>query len=172
MRKVKKKRGQFKIQQMAFMLLAVILFFILVGLFWLAVQYRTLHKQATQLGESRAVLMSEFVSQSSEFSCGSKDGQYCVDTDKLMILKDRKVYSKFWPVSYIKVRRIYPTQEETECNKNNYPNCSVYNIYKNEKIESQGAVGSFVALCRYEKIQGHATRICELGKIIVGYEIK
>jgi len=166
--KIERKKTQFKIQQMAFMLLAVALFFILVGLLWFAVQYRTLHKQATELEESKAVLLSEFLSGSSEFSCGS----YCIDTDKLMVLKNKKVYREFWPVSYIEVREIYPEQGTKICDNINYPNCSVYDIYENEKIKSKSAIGSFVALCRYENIEGYATRICKLGKILVGYEIK
>ncbi|MEK6820618.1 MAG: hypothetical protein AABX71_02810 [Nanoarchaeota archaeon] len=162
-----KKKAQFKIQQMALMLIAVVLFFILVGLFWLALQYRNLQKQALQLEESKSILLSEFLSSSTEFSCGS----YCIDTDKMMVLIDRKVYYSLWPVSYIKLRKICPGGGG-ECNRENYPNCSIYSVYEKEGNVSRGEIGSFVALCRYEKIGGYAKRVCDLGKLGIGYEIK
>ena len=162
------KKGQFKIQQMAFMLLAVFLFFILAGLFWLALQSRNLQRQAVQLQEEQAILMAEFLSSASEFSCGS----YCIDTDKIMILMNRQAYQEFWPVSYIKIRKLYPKQDDKECNKGNYPNCNIYNIYENKEIKSDMSVGSFVALCRYEQVEGYPTRVCELGRFIIGYEAR
>jgi hypothetical protein len=167
----KDKKAQFKIQQMSFMLLAVVLFFILVSLFWLVIQYRNLHKQASQLEESKAVLTSEFLSDSTEFNCGSQS--YCIDTDKLMVLSKRSVYEGFWPVSYVKVRKVYPEQgEEKVCNKATYPNCNLFNVYENKKIMHKSSVGSFVALCRDEKVGGYIFKKCELGKLIIGYELK
>jgi len=165
----KSKRSQFKIQQMSFMLLAVVLFFILVALFWLSIQYRNLKKTATQIEEEKSFMISQFLTDSSEFNCA--DESYCVDTDKLIILANKTIYSEFWPVSYIKVRRI-GDEKDVVCNKANYPDCNVYNVYDNKKISSESSIGNFIALCRYEKIEGFTNRICELGKIIIGYDIK
>lgn len=167
--KRKSKKGQLKIQQMSFMLLAVVLFFVLVALFWLVFQSRNIEKQASFLKQNQARLISEFISGSSEFSC-NKD--YCINTDKLMVVKDRSVYKDFWPVSYIRVRKIYPvkSKEEVECDEVNYPDCNTYNVYSSDK-KSESSAGSFVALCRYEKIGGYPTQICDLGKIIIGYEV-
>jgi len=167
----KMKKAQFKIQQMAFMILAVFLFFILVALFWFAVQNRSLHKEAAFLEEEKAQIISDFLSSSSEFSCSYSS--YCIDTDKMMVLRGKLVYKEFWPVSFIKVRKTYPKQEEEkECDLNTYPDCNLYNIYENTKFKSQSSVDSFVGLCRYEKVSDYVTRKCELGKLIIGYEIK
>ena len=164
-----KNKAQFKIQQMSFMLLAVFLFFILVALFWLSIQYRNLHKQATSLEEEKAFMLAEFLSDSAEFNCGSQS--YCIDTDKLIVLMNKTVYREFWPVAYIKVREISNITQDKICNKANYPNCNVYNVY-DKKITSKSSSSSFVALCRYEKIEGFPARICELGRLIIGYEVK
>ncbi|MBU1136238.1 MAG: hypothetical protein KJ559_01900 [Nanoarchaeota archaeon] len=160
-----KRKAQFKIQQMAFMILAVILLFVIALLFYLSIQQKNLINQSLNLRENQAVIMSRFISDSSEFSCGS----YCVDTDRMIFLQNRSVYNKFWPVSYIRIRKIYPEYNNEECGIANYPNCSFFNIYENSNIESNVFVGSFVALCRYEKIQDSPERICEIGKITVGY---
>jgi len=167
--KKENKKSQFKIQQMSFMLLAVVLFFILVALFWLAFQYSSLKKQATETSKEQAVLLAEFISGSSEFSCASEQGSYCVDTDKIIVLKNAS-YKELWPVSYIKIKKI-TKEKEKDCNIANYPNCTNFNVF-DAKTESTSTAGSFIALCRHERVAGYVQNICELGKIMIGYEAK
>ena len=168
---VKSKCSQFKIQQMSFMLLAVVLFFILVALFWLTLQSKNLHKTATQLEEDKAVAVSIFLADSSEFNCASES--YCIDTDKIIALMDKSNYNGFWPVSYIKIRRVGNETKDKICNKANYPDCNIYDVYNNNNVNYNGTgISSFVALCRYEKVDEYTNRICDLGKIIIGYDIK
>ena len=46
-------------------------------------------------------------------------------------------------------------------------------MYENNKIEYEGVgIGSFVALCRYEDVLGYPTRMCDIGKIIIGYNLR
>ncbi len=162
------KRSQFKIQQMTFMLIAVVFFFVLVGLFWIGFQYSGLKKNVNQLNEDRTSQIVSYLSSQSEFSCGE---DYCIDTDKLLMLNERSVYSEFWPVSYIKVRAL-DGENETSCNKANYPKCNVYDVYENPEIESKSSMGSFVALCRHETLEEYPIQICKLGRITIGYELK
>lgn len=167
----KNLKGQFKIQQMAFMLVGIVLFFILVGLFWVVIQKQNLYQKATDLREERAIKLSQFIADSPEFNCPHKPG-YCVDTDKVMVLMNRTAYREYWPVSSIKIIEVYPAREGVECNFGNYPNCSTYNVYENEEINSSSSIGSYVSLCRKEKIDGYKQDICRLGKIVVGYEVQ
>ena len=160
------KLGQFKIQQMSFMLVAVVLFFILVALFWISVQYSGLKKQATETGKEQAVLIAGFVSNSQEFSCSREQGSYCIDTDKIMVLNSSY---NLWPVSYIKIKKI-GYEKETACNLKTYPNCTDFNFYES-RMNSTSTASSFIALCRHERIYGYPKEICELGKIIIGYEV-
>ena len=162
------KKAQFKIQQTTFMLLAVTLFFVLVGLFWLGFQYSGLKSQVNQLNQDRVTSIVSYLSSSAEFSCGE---DYCVDTDKLLMLQDRSVYQEFWPVSYIKIRTL-DGKNETFCNKANYPDCNVYEAYNNPEIESKSSIGSFVALCRHERLEDYPIQVCEIGRMTIGYELK
>jgi len=167
------KRSQFKIQQMMFMLLAVTIFFALVVMFWLAFSSSNLRSQAEELEKEKAIFVSQFLSGSSEFSCTSKGGGYCIDTDKIINLQNRKAYEEFWPVAFVKVRKLDRKNEDVVCNKANYPDCNVYKVYENNKIEYEGVgIGSFVALCRYEDVLGYPTRMCDIGKIIIGYNLR
>lgn len=168
-----RKKAQLKIQQMAFMLLAVVLFFVLVGLFWLMFQSKDLKKESTYLKENQAAIMAGFISQSSEFACAGESGAYCIDADRMIVLENKTAYKEYWPVSYIKIIKVYPKQEkEIICNRINYPDCNVFNVYENKKIESRSFIGSFAALCRNDKVEGYAVKICELGKINIGYEVR
>lgn len=153
---------------MTFMLLAVTLLFVMVGLFWLAFQYSGLKNQANQLTESRASEIVNYLASQAEFSCGE---DYCIDTDKLLVMGNRSVYGEFWPVSYIKIRTLNG-ENETFCNKANYPDCNVYDIYSNPEVESKSSLGGFIALCRHEKLEDYPIQICKLGRITIGYKVK
>src|SRR3989344_3030780 len=85
------KRAQLKIQQMAFMLMAVTLFFILVGMFFLVIKFSGLKESATMLEEENAMLLATKIANSPEFSCGNAFGTTkiaCIDSDKMIVLKE------------------------------------------------------------------------------------
>ena len=75
-KKTKKKgtKGQMKIQQMTFMLVAVTFLFILVGMFFLSMRLYDLKKTATNLEEKNAMLLVSKLANSPEFSCGNSFG--------------------------------------------------------------------------------------------------
>jgi len=170
----KNKSGQMKIQQMAFMLIAVTLFFALVGLFIVNVLFSGLKESATVLEEKNAILLASKLANSPEFSCGDSFGTSrvnCVDFDKTMALKKNvKAYSDsdFWGVSGIEIVKIYPlTQGNTLCTVENYPNCGRLEVLK---ASSGTGVSNFVALCRKENVEGLVQNKCELAKIVVTYK--
>ena len=110
--KMKKKRAQLKIQQMAFMLMAITLFFILVGMFVLVIRFSNLKNVAEALEEKNAMLLVSRLANSPEFSCGNAFGSKssCVDADKVMVLKEESAdYGSFWGVEKIEIRKIYRT---------------------------------------------------------------
>lgn len=161
------KKAQFRIQEMSFILLAIVLFFIIAGLFFLAVYYRNLKNAATSSVEEEAILIAQILANYPEFSCGS----LCVDADKLIVMQERKEYIDFWPVETIEVRKIYPSEDWIECTEENYPNCNIFKIHdsKNQNIRK---VSSFVSLCRKERENEITYDKCELAKILIGYEVK
>lgn len=168
MRKIN-RRGQLKTQEMAFMLMAVVIFFILAGLFFIAVKYRDLYKQANLLSQEKTLSTLVKLADTPEFTCGKP---LCIDEDKLMAMKDRKIYEEFWQLSSLYVIKVFPRQEEEkECTKENYPDCNLFKVY-DKKAENEEGFSTFVSLCRQEKTEeGYWYDKCEIGKILAGREI-
>jgi hypothetical protein len=168
------KKGQLKIQQMAFMLMAVTLFFVLVGLFVLVFMFSGLKESATALQEKNAMLLVTKLANSPEFSCGNSFGSYrinCIDSDKVMMLKENiNKYSDFWDVSNIEIRKIYPkTDSEIICELGNYPNCNIIRILSKDVKGTD--LSNFVSLCRKESSDGEIYDKCELVRLMISYEV-
>jgi hypothetical protein len=169
------KTAQIKLQQMLFMLLAVTLFFILVGIFLLAFTFSSLKESAIELQEKNALLLVTRLANSPEFSCGESFGSNkinCVDGDKVMMLiQNSKKYSGFWGASNIVIKKIYPQNEkEILCSLNNYPDCNVMEIYSEE---NDGAdISNFITLCRKDSSESKSYDKCEIAKMSVSYDLK
>ena len=163
------KKAQMKIQQMAFMLMAVTLFFILVGMFVLVWRFAGLRQSAETLEEKNVMLLVTKLADSPEFSCGTWEyTASCIDTDKVMMLKNSiSKYSKFWgDVSNIKIEK-NPLEARKECTLSNYPDCNTINLFSKEITGIPKS--TFVALCRKESDEGEVYDKCELGKLLVFY---
>ncbi len=168
--KMKNKNAQLKIQQMAFMLMAITLFFVLVGMFFLTFQLSSIKNSAKLLEDKNALLLVTKLANSPEFSCGEAFGSQttnCIDEDKIIALKNNmNKYRNFWGVSNIEIRKIYPSSTEKECNSGNYPDCNLIRLI-NENITSE--YSNFVALCRKNSENGTIQDKCEIAKLSVSY---
>jgi hypothetical protein len=166
------KKAQIKIQQMAFMLIAVFILFVMIGIIVVAVKSSNLKKTATEYQQKNALTLVSKLASSPEFSCGNSYGIQktdCIDLDKVMGLK-RNIdnYEGFWEVSNIEIRKIYPApSEEIKCDFENYPNCNYIDLMENPQ---GNAVSNFVSLCHKESNGNIVANVCDLGKIIVSYE--
>ncbi len=170
---IKMKNGQIKIQQMAFMLLAVTLFFVLAGMFVMVIRFAGLKEGATALEEKNTLLLTTKIANSPEFSCGDVYGTgniNCIDGDKAMALvKNIDEYDGFWGkgVSNIEIRKI--VSEETKlCTLGNYPDCNTMRIISGDV--SGFSAENFVSLCRKDLESGETYDKCEVAKILVSYE--
>jgi hypothetical protein len=172
----KNKKGQFKIQQMAFMLIAVVVFFALVGIFVLAYKLSSIKATANVLEGQNAMLLVSKLADSPEFSCGMAFGETranCIDFDKVMALRnDMSKYRNFWGVSGIEIRKIYNAEDENEisCSLANYPNCNAI------KLLDSSAGGydysNFVSLCWKQGNEGSAYNKCEIARLTIRYKEK
>lgn len=151
------------------MLMAVVIFFILAGLFVITIKYRELYKEANLLAKEKTLSTLIQLADTAEFTCGKS---LCIDTDKLMAMQDRIAYDEFWQLSSLSAVKIFPKQErEVKCTKENYPDCNLFEIY-NENVENEEGFSTFVSLCRQEKTkEGYWYNKCELGKLIAGRKI-
>lgn len=165
-------RGQIKVQQMAFMLIALTIFFVLVGLFVLGFSLSKINNTAEDLESKNALLLVSKLADSPEFSCGNSFGNNklsCVDLDKVIALKKNiGDYDKFWGVANIEIQTIYPAGEEVICTLGNYPDCNLIRLREKEIIGAD--LYNFVSVCHKERDAGRFYDKCELGRLMVFYE--
>src|SRR3989344_5361251 len=119
---IKGKKSQLKIQQMAFMIVAVFIFFVLAGIFFVSVSMQGVKRDATRLEREKAITTVANLVDTAEFTCGKS---LCLDADKLIVLSSdmQDVFGSLWPVAEIKVRKLYPliSTQDVECTRLTYP---------------------------------------------------
>ena len=155
-------KGQFKIQQMAFMLVAVVVFFVLVALVYFNVQLRNVKQDANDVFSTQSLEMVRSIRSTPELAWTADSCHSCVDLDKVLVLKEQKVYSGFWGVPFLKFRILDGNTKDIECTRQNYPQCNTISLVNSS--DSYRANRAFAALCR---ITSEGT-ICSLGTISVG----
>lgn len=167
------KKAQMKMQEMAFMLVAVVLFFVLVGLFLFSMFYANMQKEARMIAEEGTFSLITNLADSPEFNCiGSKPN--CVDSDKIMALINyQKDYKNFWPFSRLEIQKINAKNKDEmiKCTLENYPNCERFVIF-DKNVKNEKAVSSYIVLCRVELENDANYQKCEVAKLIAGTELK
>lgn len=163
------RKGQLNIQQMIFMLIAIALFFSLIGLIVAGVFMTNLREKAKSLAEEKAILLTLSLADTPEFSCGELYGgaktSSCVDFDKALQLKEfSQDYKNLWGVKGVEIRKIYPKTGDVECTLENYPECDILTILK---AETGTGYSGFISLCRNEIYQEQVRFKCELAKLLV-----
>src|SRR3989344_6357338 len=158
------RRGQLKIQQMAFVLVALLIFFTIVSLIFFKFKVSDIQSGAIDTRDEEAKEIVRKLSGSPEliFTSGNScDG--CVDLDKALLLSEREIYKNFWNLDYLEIETLFPIREG-ECSRQNYPYCKSIKIIDND---TPGAVfGSFVSICRWEQFEGDGYFKCEIGRIL------
>jgi len=165
-------KGQLKIQEMAFMILAVVVFFILVGLFGLSLIYGGIQEGATEQQEKLAQSMVLNLANSPEFACNSNPN--CIDVDKIMALQDKMIiykelWTKFAGIKIITQQGLMNNKNLEECNRGNLDSCDEIILF--EKDVGKEYRETFVTLCR--KVESSNNMIyekCEIGKLSIGVE--
>jgi hypothetical protein len=167
------KFAQFKIQQMAFMLIAVFIFFTLVALFFLQVSLGGLKFSAQEFEREQVLSVLSTLSEIPELSCydGSVD---CLDVDKLLVLRGTSEYYKhFWPIASIRVHKVGSNVSSNEviCKGPRTPaNCTYFDVYDSGQT-SVSEYATYVAICTTSQRSGRSYRDCEMGKILVGMKV-
>ncbi len=149
------------------MLLAVLIFFTMAGMFFLVIMYNDLYDQANLLEQKKAISTVMNIANTPEFSCGEPQ---CIDSDKLLIMQGRKAYQDFWPITSFVVTKI-GDEETIPCNEKNYPNCNYYKILDTEP-KSEQTVETYVSLRRKEQTNNYIYDKYDIARIIIGFEVK
>lgn len=156
-------RGQMKIQEMAFVLVALMIFFAMVALVYFSIKLAGLKEDALSLREEQAKELVLKLAGTPEFSWTAFDCGNCIDMDKAFLLKNRKTYKDFWSLDYLRIETVYPPKNG-ECTESNYPDCNSITIVN--KTSQYGSPSlAFVALCRQEFLGQSDYVRCEVGRI-------
>lgn len=159
-KRMKKNRGQMKIQEMAFVLVAVVFLGGLLLLFFARFQLTSTQRIATELRELRTVTMLRVISSMPELSCAGEIN--CIDYDKLKFFdaspEIRGKYAELWQsssITKIVVEEAYPKTTVTKA----------YKIYDKSAQAAQNIVtySTFVPLCT----QTQQKPTCKIARIKV-----
>lgn len=162
-------RGQMKIQQMAFMIVAVFFFFALVGLFFLNIQLKDIKGGSAQLQKEQAISSLKVIADMPELNYDSSETM-TVDEDKIRVMSGNfsADYDLFWPVASIGIYKIYPAFNAVK--KCPASNCNFYEIYDNGQTNVK-TYSTYVSICKKVKELGSIYDKCEVGKLVVGVNI-
>ncbi len=158
------RKAQLKIQEMAFVLIGIMIFFAMVALVYFSIRLSGLKSDVALQREDEAMQLAKKMTGTPEFFWAGCAG--CLDLDKIFALKERKSYSNFWNLDYLAFEITYPIRAKSECTKSNYPDCTTITIVNNTKFYGTPA-SSFAALCWFEPGKGGYIK-CGLGKIYAG----
>jgi len=162
------KRGQMKIQQMAFVLVAIFIFFGMVALFFISIRTSALRASGEKFREGLAREAVAKMATTPEFlveGCSN-----CLDMDKALAIKEIEGYGELWGFDYVMIERLYPPSEERECTRENYPDCNKITIVQKGEIGIPNS--AFVSLCRQINTGvGRGYMKCEIGRIHVTGEV-
>jgi hypothetical protein len=147
------KKGQLKIQEMAFVLVAVVFLFFLVFLFYARFQGAQMAEQAKVLREFRSATLLKVVAGLPELQCALQGHgvSVCIDKDKLSeFIKMQANYSELWQnsnIAKIEIEEVYPDPKEK------------YLVYS-KTAGNFTTYSTYIPLC-----SGGAQIICSIAKI-------
>lgn len=158
------KRGEMKIQQMVLMIIAIFIFFILVGLFVLNIKLRGLTNSAESLQRQETIAILKMLTSVTELSYSSSCYN-CLDEDKLEVLASSDSYDQFWPIASLNVYKIHPPfKTEQLCPG---VNCNYYEPFKSSQNVTE-EISTYINLCKKRMNEGTVYDSCEIAKILVG----
>jgi hypothetical protein len=154
-----KNKAQLKIQEMAFVLVGVIVLIALVMLFFVAFQSKEMNKNAVYYREARALTLVEVVASLPELRCssslGSTSESVCLDYDKVSVFNSsrelQESYGVLWENSFVSRIEI----EEV------YPKGKVYTIYSKQTNENTKNYATYAALC----LDTNSGSLCKIAKV-------
>jgi len=149
--------------------MAVFLFFILVGLFFIGIQFKDVRGTAAQLQKDQAISSLRVIADMPELNYDSSETM-TVDEDKLVVMSSNfsGAYNVFWPVASVGVYKIYPAFDSVK--KCPGLGCNFYDIYDSGQSNVK-TYSTYVSICKRVREEGSAFDRCEVGKLVVGVKI-
>jgi hypothetical protein len=161
-----------KIQQMAFMLVAVMIFFGMVAVIYFSISLSSLESKVEQLREEEARELARQITGTPEFTfTAAGDCSSCLDMDKAFQLKEKGGYENLWNLNYLEIERIHPNSPalvgERECDTaTQYRDGDCNKIIIINRDGKKDTKIAFVTLVRWNStIAGATNWKYELGRI-------
>jgi len=145
------KNAQIKIQETAFVLLAIALLAVLLFIFYSRFQVGNIQTAVQAINQETAKSMLGKIAAMPELSCSGlgSENALCIDKDKASILSKAKGYEKFWQnVAKIELVPIYPES----------PRITIYS-----GKEGNATYSTFINLCS----QKADVWSCAIGKVLI-----
>ena len=144
-------KAQLKIQQMAFMIVALVVFFAMVGLIYFSLSLANLKEKVTALQDEEArELVRKFTGTPEFIFTASGDCSSCIDLDKVyQHYLNGELYKDFWNIDYLMIERIYSLSSTKKCTSQNYPECQELELIKNRE-DFEAVSSAFVTLARWD----------------------
>lgn len=163
------KNADIKIMQMSFMVIFVFIFFTMVFLFFIVMNSSKMYSDFNILQKESALSSIETISNMPELNCNT-NSHFCIDKDKITaFMQVSSKYEDFLPVSHLRIRKIYP--ENSRNIRCPAENCTYYEII-NKNAKDSISRGLFVSICKVEQIGSHPQKVCEIGMLDVGMQLK
>ncbi len=144
------KKGQLKIQEMAFVLLALVLLAALVFMFSIRLQSQKIKGVVEEVNQQRALSLRDKLSALPELKCARTS---CIDEDRARILNKYDVGDLFQGLSGARIVQIYPENKEI--------------ILYSTNRQVNASYSTFVNLCE-QKLTGTAFEYdCGLALLLV-----
>mgnify|MGYP001592191332 CR=1 FL=1 len=111
---VKSTKAQMKIQQTAFMLVALVLFFSMVGLIYFSISLANTRERASDLYEKEALETVKMLSGTPELAFTAGSGcSSCIDLYKALAL-ETDTAKDLWNFDYLEIEIVYPIASSTK----------------------------------------------------------
>nr|AQS28255.1 hypothetical protein [uncultured archaeon]AQS28835.1 hypothetical protein [uncultured archaeon]AQS29022.1 hypothetical protein [uncultured archaeon] len=163
------KKAQMKIQQMAFMLVAVMIFFAMVAIVYFTITSSKLRDTADDLREEEAKELARQMAGTPELMFSKQASPYSssVDFDKAFALSKMNVYkNKYWNLDYLMIEKVYPSSINEDCTSGNYPDCRYLILIDNTRGNYTGTQTAPVAIVWWDpKLESIGNYRFQLGRI-------
>jgi hypothetical protein len=140
------KKGQLKIQEMAFVLLALALLAMIAFIFFMRLQASSLERAGEETRQATAVSLLGKIAALQELRC--EKGEICIDEDKVTAAKTKNIANLFQGLKKVEVKRIYPDG----------PNLIIW-----QSAQGNQSYSTFINLCKSEKVGTSVEFVCGIG---------
>lgn len=147
-------KGQMKVQEMAFVLLALVLLAMIGFVFFIRFSQQKLVESAEDVKAKTAISLLEKLTSMSELECYGKT--LCIDLDKAAAFSSsQKNENLFQNIDNVRIVRVYPSGSDIV----------LYN-----KALANSSYQTFINVCQYKQMGLDFTYNCNIAMLVAGYK--